>query len=324
MKLRDILLLIACGLFFYSCKKPETGFLSDRLFYRNNPFAATMGRVTTGLPIEADGSTVPLNVKLVAVRDKNGAPATKMTTEYEIAVYKGEVLPTDTTLAQLNAKLGVAKYKPFNVNPVGGRMEITPASVFVDTGTYDFDIEVSNVRGTKQLNSIAKVRLTPAVDSQIVRQFASTSTPGQELLFTTQAAFSVTVQRIPGPNKIIIKFVDKNGNKWNPQNGEVVPRISSPLVTAVGLRYNFKQYNPYYAEVKTDTAFVYEYPVKTPTFPLFTLNNAYTVSYRIPNNFNDLNMNINPEFAVRLFPLNAPYVDGTWIITNKVNFAVRL
>lgn len=324
MKFRNILLLMVCGFFFYSCKKPETGFLSDRLFYRNNPFSASLGRVTTSLPIEADGSTVPLNVKLIAVRDKNGAPAPKLTTEYEIAIYKGEVTANDTTLAQLQSKLGIAKYRPFNVNPVGGRLEVTPASVYADTGTYDFDIEVSNVRGTKQLNSIAKVRLTPAVDSQITRQFASTSAPNQELVFTTQANFSVTVQRIPGPNKIIIKFVDKNGNKWNPKNGEVVPRVSLPLVTAVGLRYSFKQYAPYYTEEITDTAFVYQYPEKTPTFPLYTLNNAYTVSYRIPNTKNDLNMNINPEFGVRLFPLNVPFVDGTWIITNKINFAARL
>jgi hypothetical protein len=324
MKFRDILLLMVCGLFFYSCKKPETGFLSDRLFYRNNPFSASLGRVTTSLPIEADGSTVPLNVKLLAVRDKNGAPAAKMTTEYEIAIYKGEILPTDTTLAQLTAKLGVGMYKPFNVNPIGGRLEVTPASVYADTGTYDFDIEVSNVKGTRQLNSIAKVKLTPALDSQITRQFASTSTPGQELVFTTQSAFSVTVQRIPGPNRIIIQFVDKNGNKWNPLNNEVIPRVSLPLVTQVGLRYNYKQFNPYFNEVKTDNALVYEYPAKTPTFPLFALNNAYTVSYRIPSNFNDLNLNINPEFGVRLFPLNVPYVDGTWIITNKINFAARL
>jgi hypothetical protein len=127
------------------------------------------------------------------------------------------------------------------------------------------------------------------------------------------------VQRIPGPNKIIIKFVDKNGAKFNPLAGEVVPRVSLPTA----LRYQFKQFDPYYAEVKTDTAFVYDYPAKTPTFPLFTLNGAYTVSYRIPNNFNDLNLNINPEFAVRLYPLDVPYVDGTWIITNKINFAVR-
>jgi len=282
-----------------------------------------MGRVTTGLPIEADGSTVPLNVKLLAVRDKNGQNAAKLTTEYEIPIYKGEVLATDTTLAMLSAKLGTGMYKPFNVNPIGGRLEVTPASVYADTGTYDFDIEVSNVKGTKTLNSIAKVRLTPAVDSQIVRQFATTSVPSQEVTFVTQSNFSVTVKRIPGPNKIIIMFVDKNGAKWNPLAGQVIPRVSLPLV-AGGLRYQFREFARYYPEVKTDTAFVYQYPDKVPTFPLFTLNGAYTVSYRIPNSFNDLNLNINPEFAVRLFPLDVPFVNGTWIITNKINFAAKL
>lgn len=319
MKFRCKILFFVCIVSFYCCTKVAEGFLSDRLFYRANPFVAVKGRVTTGLPIETDGSTQPLNVKILAVRDKNGQPAEKLLKEYEIPIYKGEVLATDSTLEMLDKKLGTAMYKPFNINTVGGRPEVTPASIFADTGTYDFDLDVSNVKGTKTLNNIGKVRLTPALDSQIVRQFATTSAPNQEITFVTQSAFVVTVQRIAGPNKIIIKFVDKNGANFNPLNGEVLPRVSLPT----NLRYQFKQYDPYYPEVKTDTAFVYDYPAKTPTFPLFTLNNAYIVSYRIPNTFNDLNLNINPEFAVRLFPLDKPYVDGTWIITNRINFVVR-
>ena len=319
MKFRYIILLACCSIFFYCCSKTETGFLSDRLFYRTNPFVAIKGRVTTGIPIETDGSTAPLNVSMLALRDKNGQAAEKLLKEYEIPIYKGEVLSTDTTLDMLGKKLGVAMYKPFNVNPIGGRLEVTPASVYADTGTYNFDLQVSNIKGTKTLNNIANVRLTPALDSQIVRQFVTTSAPNLELPVVTQTAFVVTVQRIPGPNKIIVKFVDKNGAKFNPRTGEIVPRVSLPTA----LRYEFKQFNPYYPELKTDTAFVYDYPAKTPTFPLFTLNGAYTVSYRIPAAFNDLNQNINPEFAVRLFPLDLPYVDGTWIITNRINFAVR-
>ena len=319
MKLLYRTALIVCSLFVFCCSKVPEGFLSDRLFYRVNPFVAVKGRVTTGLPIETDGSTAPLNIKMLALRDRSGQAAEKLMKEYEIPIYKGEVLATDTTVDMLAKKLGTAMYKPFNVNPIGGRLEVTPASVYADTGTYNFDIEVSNVKGTKVLNNIANMRLTPALDSQIVRQLATTSAPNQELTFVTQTAFAVTVQRIPGPNKIIIRFLDKNGAKFNPQAGEVVPRISLPA----NLRYQFKQFDPYYAEVKNDTAFVYDYPAKTPVFPLFTLNNAYTVSYRIPNTVNDLNQNINPEFAVRLFPLNLPYVEGTWLITNRINFAAR-
>jgi hypothetical protein len=320
MKFRHIMLGVVISASLYCCTKVQNGFLSNNIFYRTNPFPAVKGRVTTSFTIEADGSTQPLGAKLAAIRDRNGNPADKLTKEYEIPIYKGEVLFTDTTLDMLKAKLGTAMYKPFNVNPIGGRLEVTPASVYADTGTYTMDIEVSNIRDTKVFPNMAKLVLNPALDSQIVRQFATTSAPNQELTFVTQTNFSVTVQRIPGPNKIIIKFVDKNGAKFSPLLGQVFPRVSVPA----NLRYQYKQFDPYYPEVKTDTAFVYDYPDKVPTFPLFLLNNAYTVSYRIPNTVNDLGLNINPEFSVRLFPLDVPYVSGTWIITNKINFAAKL
>lgn len=307
------------------CNKKDEGFLSDKLFYRANPFTAAKGRVTTSAPLETDGSTQALQVKLLAIRDKTGAIATALTKEYEIPIYKGEILSTDSTLELLSKKLGIAMYKPFNVNELGGRLEVSPASMHVDTGTYEFDIEASNIKGTKLLNSIAKVRITPAVPFQLVRQFASTSITGQEITFVTQSSFAVTVERIPaGPNKIIVKFVDKNGVTFNPKTGQVIPRAT--LAGATGLRFEYRQFAPYYAEEKTDTALVYQYPDKIPTFPLFLLNNAYLSSYRIPAAFNDLNVNINPEFSVRLYPADQgiPFVKGTWIITNKINFAMKL
>ncbi len=325
MKLLNITTVIALIVTLCCCNKKDEGFLSDKLFYRANPFNAAKGRVTTSAPLETDGSTQTLQVRLLAVRDKTGAVTDVLSKEYEIPIYKGEIRPTDSTLGLLTQKLGTALYKPFNINEVGGRLEVTPASMFVDTGTYDFDIEASNIKGTKLLNSIARVRITPAVPFQVVRQFSNTSIPGQELTFVTQTNFSVTVDRIPtGPNKIIIKFVDKNGVPFNPKTGQVIPRAT--LAGATGLRYEFRQFDPYYAEEKTDTALVYQYPEKTPTFPLYLLNNAYLSSYRIPAAFNDLNLNINPEFSVRLYPADqgVPFVKGTWIITNKINFAMKL
>lgn len=325
MKVLYVVLLIAAGITLTCCSKKEEGFLSDKLFYRSNPFNAAKGRVTTSAPLETDGSTQALQVKLLAVRDKTGAVAQALTKEYEIPVYKGEVRATDTTLELLAKKLSTAPYKPFQVNEIGGRLEVSPASLYVDTGTYDFDIEVTNVKGTKLLKSVARVRITPAVPFQLVRQFANTSTPGQENTFVTQSNFSVTIDRVPtGPNKIIVRFVDKNGVPFNPKTGQVIPRAS--LAAPTGLRYEFRQFDPYYAEEKTDTALVFRYPDKLPTFPLFTLNNAYLSSYRIPAAFNDMNVNINPEFAVRLYPADdgTPFVKGTWIITNWINFAAKL
>ena len=304
-------------------KKPPEGFLGSKFFYLSNPFIGAKGRVVTSAPLQADGSTNPITVSLLAIRGASvaGKPTDALTKTYEIPIYLGEVLPTDSTPALLAKKLGTAQYKPFNVNPVGGRLELSPATAFVDTGTYSFDIKVTNMKGSITLNNIAKLQITPSVPFQVVRAFANTSAPNQEVTFTTQSTFTTTVQRVDGPNKIIIKFVDKNGALFNPKTGQVFPRVSTPA----NLRYEYKQFSPYYPEEKTDTALVYQYPEKTPTYPLYTLNNAYLVSYRIPPAANSLGVNINPEFSVRLFPTDGvPYVSGTWIITNVIPFATKL
>ena len=313
-------ILVALVLFAACTKNPGEGFLGNKFFYLSNPFTGVKGRVTTSVPIQADGSSNPLYVTLLAVRTRAGVATDALTKLYEIPIYKGEVTPADSTPELLAKKLGTSMYAPFNVNSIGGRLELTPATAFVDTGMYDFDIEVRNIKGSKIINSIAKVIINPSVPSQIVRQFANTSAPNQEVIFVTQSNFSVTTQRIDGPNKIIIKFVDKNGANFNPRTGQVIARVSLPT----NLRYEYRQFAPYFPEEKTDTALVYQYPAKTPTFPLFTLNNAYLASYRIPALFTDINLNINPEFSVRLFPTDGvPFVSGTWIITNKMNFVVK-
>lgn len=325
MKTRYIIFGALLSITLYCCSKKVEGFLSDRLFYRANPFVAVKGRVTTSAPLEADGSTQPLNVKLLEIRSEIGKSVESLNKEYEIAIYKAEIRSTDTTLEMLNSKLGLAMYKPFNVNPIGGRLEVTPASVFADTGTYDFDIEVSNVRANKTIKNVGKVRIIPSVPFTITRSgFVSTSTPNQEVTFVNLAASAITttVTRIDGPNRVIIKFIDKNNVPFKPSANEVIPRPG----TGANPRYHFGQFDPYYPVIKTDTAFVHEYPAKTPTFPLFSLGglNLFTVHYRIPNTSNDLNLNLNPEFGIRLYPSEGvPFVSGTYIITNKLNTTAR-
>lgn len=309
------------ALISYACsKKPQEGFLGNRFFYLANPFVGIKGRVTTSTPLQADGSTQPITVKLLSVRNRAGQVTDVLSKEYEIPIYKGEVTPLDSTPQLLAVKLGTAMYRPFNVNPLGGRLELTPATALVDTGTYDFDIEVSNVRGSRVVNNIAQVRITPSVSSQLIRQFANTSAPNQETAFTTQGTFSTTIERRAGPNQIIIRFLDRNGVAFNPRTGQVLPRVG----TTAAPRFVFKQFAPYFPEVVNDTAFIYQYPEKTPTFPLYALNNAYLSSYRIPAEFNTLNQNINPEFAFRLYPTDGvAAVSGTWVITNRIPFAAK-
>lgn len=322
MKLLSSILVVCVLAVLAACtKNPGEGFLGNKFYYLSNPFTGIKGRVTTSVPIQADGSSYPLSVKLLEVRTRSGQPTDALTKQYEIPIYKGEVTPADSTPALLAQKIGTAMYAPFNVNSNGGRLELTPATAMVDTGTYDFDIEVSNIKGAKTIKSVAKVILTLPVSSQIIRQFANTSAPNQETVFTTQSTFALAIERRDGPNKIIIKFADSKGLLFNPKQGQVVPRVSVPTA----LRYEFRQFAPYYAEEKTDTALVYTYPEKLPVFPLFALNGAYLASYRIPSAVNSLGQNINPEFSIRLFPTDkVPYVSGTWIITNRMPFASKL
>lgn len=302
-------------------KKPDVGFLGPNIIYLTNPFPGIKGRTTLSSALSTDGSTQPLTVKLLGVKNAAGQATDVLSQEYEIPIYKGEITADDTTLALVSQKLGLAKYKPFNVNEIGGRMELTPATAFVATGTYSFDIEVSNVKGSRRIDNIAKLVINPSVPSQIVRQFATSSATGQESVFTTQAAYVVTAERRDGPNKIVLKFVDRNNVPFNPKTGQVQKRVSVP---PTNLRYDFRQFAPFYPEELTDTALVYTYPEKTPTFPLYMLNAAYLSSYRIPAAVNDLNQNINPELAFRLFPTDGiPFVSGTWVITNKINFAAK-
>ena len=311
---------LAAGLLAACTKNPGEGFLGNKFYYLSNPFIGIKGRVTTSVPIQADGSSLPLMVKLLAVRDRNGQATDILSKQYEIPIYKGEVTAADSTPALLAQKIGTAMYAPFNVNSNGGRLELTPATAMIDTGTYDFDIEVSNIKGAKTIKSVAKVVISPVVPSQIIRQFANTSAPNQETTFTTQSAFALTIERKDGPNKIIIKFADKNGALFNPKTGQVVPRVGVPTAP----RYEFRQLAPYYPEEKTDTALVYTYPEKLPVFPLFQLNGAYLASYRIPAAYNDLGQNLNPELSIRLYPTDkVPYVSGTWIVTNKMPFAAK-
>src|SRR5262245_56085951 len=102
MKVRYLVIAVALLLAGYGCKKTTIGFLSDKLLYRANPITAIKGRVSTSAPLEADGSTQPMEVKLLEIRDNAGKPATSLLTEHEIAIYKAEIRSTDTTLAQLS------------------------------------------------------------------------------------------------------------------------------------------------------------------------------------------------------------------------------
>lgn len=315
--------LIVAASYFSCAKKPDVGFLSDNLLYSPYVFNAVKGRVTVSKPIQVDGSSGPINVKLLAIRNKyTGKPADHLLQEHEIAIYKGEITAADSTIELVNKKIGTGMYKTFNVNPIGGRLEVTPASNFVDTGTFVFDVEVSNMAGVKTLLKAGELKILPATNPyEITRASASTSPSNAESPTTGQTNYAVTITRIAGgENKIILKFVDKNGVPFNPAAGQIITRADRPY---------FDNYDPYYKVEKTDTALVFRYPEKLPTFPIYQYvsggtNWAWDSYYRIPYTANDLNQNLNPVVGFRLWPGEGEsVVKGTFIVTAKLNFATK-
>jgi hypothetical protein len=313
--------LIAAAALYGCAKSVEKGFLSDNLIYNPNPFTAVKGRTTTSGPMQVDGSTPPFNVTLLALRSKHNKPITALEKEYEIAVFKGNITELDSTIELVNKKIGTAMYKPITINPIGGRIQVSPASNFIDTGTYVIDVEVSNMAGKKTKLNAAEIKIVPAsIPYEITSQSVTTS-PANAETFTSASGFTVTITRIATPeNRIVMKFVDKNDVPFNPKDGQLIPRADRPT---------FAKYDPYYNEVKTDTAVIYQYPAKLPLFPLFPVNVSGGVYnnisyYRIPYTANTSNLNLNPVVGFRIFPAEGePFVSGTFIITAKMNFATK-
>jgi hypothetical protein len=306
------------------CKKTEQGYLSKVILYNPKTFVATKGRVTTSAALLVDGSTNPIMVKLLGIRNYyTKQPADSiLLKKYEIATYKAEITQNDTTLEQINSKIGTGMYSPFNISPLGGRIEVTPASNYIDTGTYEFDIEVSNPAGKRVVNNVGIVRIVNPTNLFDITAQSVTTSPTTSETFTANSNFTTSVVRTNSTeNKVIIKFVDKNGIPFNPNAGQVLPRADRPF---------FKIYAPFYPEAKTDTALVYQYPAGLPTFPIYPSvvvsggTYSYVSYYRIPAAYTDINLNVNPVVGFRLWPAaGEASVKGTFIVTMKLNFVAK-
>lgn len=306
------------------CSKPAPGYLSKVLVYSPKTLVANKGRVTVSAALLVDGSTSPINVKLLRTRNyytKQNADSILLK-KYQIVTYKAEITQNDSTVEQVQSKLSTDLYSSFNVNPIGGRLEVSPATNFIDTGTYEFDIMVTNPAGSREVNSAGIIKIVnPTTNIDITSQSVTTS-PTTSETFTTQTQFTYSVVRTSAPeNKIILKFVDKNGKPFNPAAGEIYARADRPTL---------KTYAPFYPEEKTDTALVYKYPTGLPVFPIYpsvavaggSYSNIYY--YRIAASATDINLNVNPVLGFRLWPLlGQPSVNGTYLVTFKMNFVAR-
>ncbi|UYQ91356.1 DUF5007 domain-containing protein [Chitinophaga horti] len=312
MKLKYIIITLGITVAgIAACEKVPEGYISDKFAYRPNPFIAMQGLTAYSPSIEADGSTLPLTVKLLEVRDKSTGKVLDSNDlrPREITTYLAELLPTDTTLELLNKKLSRGMKRPFEIQENGGRIILTAGTEYWDTGRYVFDVQVTNIRGTRTIKNVGEVLLNPKVYYEVVRRTVTTSDNGSETNFQDVYAggqMPLTIDRDPaGPHRIILKFKDKNGKNFNPKMGEIVYR---------GDRPHFQKYNPFFKEERTDSTIEFGHP-NLAKFPFFMVNNDVSSYYRIPAAFTEAVRNVNATFSVTF------YGGGTWTLTMHTGVA---
>jgi hypothetical protein len=260
----QLLSLLYVGLVIYGCTTVETGFLSKNLYYIDNPLYTTQGTVTVSTSLVVDGSTLPMTIELTKVTNEGGEDVTEMVSKPDSIIgFSGSITYADSTLALLNAKLVKTIAVPLSVNKTGGRIQLTPATKSIPTGEYDLSLKASNVRGTVDLPNICKVIVTGSGDTytDFGGAYAGAFDPSTGVylygvgLELPKVKFTKT-----DVNKIIYKFLDKDGNKYNPKAGGLTVRKN---------RWTMKQFDPYFKEVLTDSTVEYGYPTVPNTFPVF-------------------------------------------------------
>jgi len=294
--------------FICSCQKVVKGFLSDTIYYAVNPFTVPQGTTTVSAPLITDGSTDPMNVKLLGVRSlSTGKDAGSFFLSNDtIRLFTGLITSSDSTVALINAKLKDSTVAPFSVNQIGGRLQFTQATKYVPEDRYTIDIQVSNIRGTRIIRNACQINVVESVADTLLYKAYNRSDSAFTVFNTISASFlDIKITRDPaGPNKIVYIWKDKNGQRFNPAKGEVKGRPARP---------SFKDWDPYYPEIKKDTSIEYNYPGGVPKFPIFEhpllypgFNDGLSY-YSVSGKHTDVGMNVNTTFSINYFATKGTY-----------------
>lgn len=258
-------LVLICG---WSCQKTKTGYLSSDLYYIENPLIAARGANTVSGALQVNGSTTPIYVELVKAVDANGNGVDSLlATKGSFPGFSDAIGAGDSTLDLLNKKIIQVTAPAVSVSPMGGRIQVSPASKAIPMGTYTLDIKVSNSSGSVMLPGACKIVIGASIPPDTVYSGAYAGTLDALGNYSGGLASpSVNVQYFPSSsNKIVFKWVDKNGKVYN------------ALANGIGVRkgrWNFRNFDPYYPQVLTDTSVEYQYPTVPNEFPAFPNNGS--------------------------------------------------
>jgi len=271
------------SLLVYACKKIPEGYISGHMRYQFTPINADAGKFGVYY-LDADGSTFPLQAKLLQIRDANThQPVPFMTEPKDVYVWNSTYnQDTDTTFELINKKRDLKKVAPFAIGQDGGQVILTTATKFVPSGLYEFDIEVTNSRGTQQYKNIGLLNLKkPPVfrfDNQpyylgMLQGNESKTWNPIDIQQPDQTNVFEIVRKGDGPTEVEFKVYDKNGRLAKPEV-EIKRRPNG----SGGYLFNWNEYA--IGTKITDTSYIYPYAL-TP-WPYKSKGNAWCVYYRVP------------------------------------------
>src|SRR5690606_9076028 len=126
-----------------ACKKVQDGFLSSYVRYEEFPIEIPQGRAFVSSALNPDGSAKPLDVRLLAIYDRETGQNVTETflKKFEIPVWTGLYDPKiDTTLELIDQKRKDSLVYPISINPNSGQVEANYATINLPTGSYEFDL----------------------------------------------------------------------------------------------------------------------------------------------------------------------------------------
>lgn len=300
-----------------ACKKDNAGFLSDRLYYEQNPIVIPAGWEYRGIGFNPDGSTRPLTFKLLHIYEKSTG---KIVDDVFLKKYPMQVWTssfnaiTDSTMELVKKKLTTQDMAPFNIEPTSGQVFTNYTTTSLPKGTYQFDLEISNLRGSKVYEKIGEFTLVDSTAFLGPKELNGSNTNtlflrGDETKSQATTPPVVTITHNPaGENKVVLKFVGKDDVPFNPLNGEIQRRPSGLSFLQTFDSYSIRP------QLFADRM---EYFIPQFPFPVQSAGNGFNVYYRIPSSvivYDNPALNgwhSNPRFIQRL------QKRGTYHITVK-------
>lgn len=329
------LALLVLASLTWACEKIEVGYLSDYIKYQNPILFLTPGTdVKTG-PLMEDGSTKPLHVEILEIRNaETGEIATDLLTPRPvinwIETYEYGV---DTTEAQIMAKLEFIDKPAFEINNISGQMVWNTNTRYAEGKKYEFDLKISNIKGEKVYPAIGQVELLPNepvsfYNSTQMRIIGPTgyldrwAVEVEDMKNGTSEACVITKisdETAPGIT-VRIKVVDKNDTAFNPAAGEVEGSWAGSDYPYGGGSVN---------TIITDEYTSYYFPVTPFPFPATYLwmgnppYQMYHVNSQAVGNIDHADYVPGDAYNLRIYTRFWINMPGTWEIKFKYDTVTR-